>query len=161
MDMHLNTLKVREALGDPLMIITTRRGFPGHMSRDYPRGRNLNAGQNQPQGRLFTVNASDVAKADHLMRGKCLFGDKTLVVLYDTGASHSFIVFDKFEELGLRMSELAFDLHVYTSYQTVVTRSGCRQICFQIEDRNFVHDLICLLMVELEMILGFDWLSKN
>ncbi|XP_016168424.1 uncharacterized protein LOC107610963 [Arachis ipaensis] len=59
------------------------------------------------------------------------------------------------------MSELAFDLHVHTLYQTVVTRSGCGKISFKIEDRNIVHDLICLLMVGLEMILGFDWLSKN
>ncbi|XP_057759548.1 uncharacterized protein LOC130979980 [Arachis stenosperma] len=44
---------------------------------------------------------------------------------------------------------------------TVVTRSGCRKVYFRIEDRNFVHDLISLPMVVLEMILEFDWLSKN
>ncbi|XP_020997191.1 uncharacterized protein LOC107484199 [Arachis duranensis] len=39
---------------------------------------------------------------------------------------------------------------------TAVTRSGCRQISFMVEDREFVHNLICLPMVGLEMILGFD-----
>ncbi|XP_020967543.1 uncharacterized protein LOC107615450 [Arachis ipaensis] len=43
----------------------------------------------------------------------------------------------------------------------VMTRSGCRQVRFKLEDRKFVHDLICLPMIRLEMILGFDWLSKN
>ncbi|XP_015950033.1 uncharacterized protein LOC107474899 [Arachis duranensis] len=95
------------------------------------------------------------------MRGKCLCGDKILLALYDTGVSHSFIAFDKVEELELRMLELAFDLHVHTLYQTVVNRSGCRKISFNIDDREFVHYLICLPMVGLEMILGFDWLSKN
>ncbi|XP_016164559.1 uncharacterized protein LOC107607086 [Arachis ipaensis] len=42
-----------------------------------------------------------------------------------------------------------------------MTRSGCRQVGFKLESRDFVHDLICLPMVGLEMILGFDWLSKN
>ncbi|XP_057758246.1 uncharacterized protein LOC130978631 [Arachis stenosperma] len=42
-----------------------------------------------------------------------------------------------------------------------MTRSGCRQVGFKLEGRDFVHDLICLPMVGLEMILGFDWLSKN
>ncbi|XP_020997145.1 uncharacterized protein LOC110280438 [Arachis duranensis] len=37
----------------------------------------------------------------------------------------------------------------------------CRQVGFKLEGRDFVHDLICLPMVGLEMILGFDWLSKN
>nr|XP_025611556.1 uncharacterized protein LOC112704909 [Arachis hypogaea] len=56
---------------------------------------------------------------------------------------------------------LTFDSHMHTLSQIVVTRLGCRQVPFWIEDKPFVHDLICLPMVEFEMILGFDWLSKN
>nr|XP_025647856.1 uncharacterized protein LOC112742833 [Arachis hypogaea] len=136
-------------------------GFPGHFARDCTRGRNQNAGQSQHQGRVFTVNAKDASKVDPLMRGICLIGDKSLVSLYDTGASHSFISFAKVEELGLEVSELPFHLHVHTLHQTVMTRSGCRQVGFKLEGREFVNDLICLPMVGLEMILGFDWLSRN
>ncbi|XP_016185101.1 uncharacterized protein LOC107626715 [Arachis ipaensis] len=131
-------------------------GLPGHIAKDCPRGRNQNAGQSQHQGRVFAVNANDASKADPLMRGICLIGDKSLVALYDTGASHSFISFVKVEKLGLKVSELPFDLHVYTPYQTVMTRSGYRQVGFKLKSRDFVHDLICLPMVGLEMILGFD-----
>ncbi|XP_057760598.1 uncharacterized protein LOC130980975 [Arachis stenosperma] len=95
------------------------------------------------------------------MRGKGFICDLMLIALYDTRASHSFIAFDKATELGLRISDLAFNLHVHTPSQTVVTRLSCRQIPFKIEDRSFVHDLFYLLMLGLEMILGFDWLSKN
>ncbi|XP_016178149.1 uncharacterized protein LOC107620515 [Arachis ipaensis] len=103
-------------------------GLPGYIARDCTRGRKTqNAGQNQ-QGRVFAVNAQDAAKADPLIRGICLIGNKTLIALYDTGASHSFIAFDKVEELGLKVSELAFDLHVHTPYQTVATRLGCKQM---------------------------------
>ncbi|XP_072060315.1 uncharacterized protein [Arachis hypogaea] len=136
-------------------------GLPGHIARDCPRGRNQNAGQSQHQGRVFAVNAKDASKADPLMKGICLIGDKSSVALYDTGASHSFISFAKVEELGLKVSELPFDLHVHTPHQTIMTRSSCRQVGFKLEGRDFVHDLICLSMVGLEMILGFDWLSKN
>ncbi|XP_015956334.1 uncharacterized protein LOC107480683 [Arachis duranensis] len=101
-------------------------GLPGHIARDCTRGKNPNAGQCQHQGRVFVVSAKDAAKADPLMKGNYLIGDKSLVSLYDTGALHSFISFDKVEELGLKMSELAFELHVHTLYQTVMTRSGCR-----------------------------------
>ncbi|XP_016192479.1 uncharacterized protein LOC107633355 [Arachis ipaensis] len=98
-------------------------GLPGHLARDCTRGRNQNASQSQHQGRVFAVNAKDTSKADPLMRGICLIGDKSLVALYDTGASHSFISFDKVEELGLKVSEFPFDLHVHTLHQTVMTRS--------------------------------------
>ncbi|XP_072071834.1 uncharacterized protein [Arachis hypogaea] len=136
-------------------------GLPGHFARDCTRGRNQNTGQSQHQGRVFAVNAKDASKENPLMRGICLIGDKSLVALYDIGALHSFISFDKVEELGLKVSELPFDLHVYTPHQTVMTRSGCRQVGFKLESRYFVHDLICLPLVGLEMILGFDWLLKN
>ncbi|XP_016164633.1 uncharacterized protein LOC107607169 [Arachis ipaensis] len=79
-------------------------GLPNHIERDCTRGKNPNAGQSQYQGRVFAVNAMDAAKADPLMRGNCLTGDKILVALYDTGASHSFISFAKVEELGLKVS---------------------------------------------------------
>ncbi|XP_015940607.1 uncharacterized protein LOC107466134 [Arachis duranensis] len=61
------------------------------------------------------------------MRGICLIGDKSLVALYDAGASYSFISFTKVKELGLKVSELPFVLHVHTPHQTVMTRLGCRQ----------------------------------
>ncbi|XP_072080969.1 uncharacterized protein [Arachis hypogaea] len=107
-------------------------GLPGHLARDCTRGKNPNAGQSQHQGQVFAVNTKDTSKADPLMRGNCLIGDKVLIALYDTGASYLFISFAKVEELGLKVSELAFDLHVQTPHQTVMTRSGDNQELDQI-----------------------------
>ncbi|XP_016166031.1 uncharacterized protein LOC107608808 [Arachis ipaensis] len=109
-------------------------GFPGYIARDYTRRKNLNTGQSQHQGRVFAVNAKDAANANSLMRGNWLIGDKILVTWYDTGALHSFISFAKVEELGLKVSELAFELHVHTPHQAVVTRSGCRQFIPEVEN---------------------------
>ncbi|XP_020999509.1 uncharacterized protein LOC110281527 [Arachis duranensis] len=131
------------------------------MARDCTRGKNPNASQSQHQGRVFAVNTKDASKVDPLMRGICLIGDKTLISLYDTGASHSFISFAKVKELGLKVSKLVFDLHVHTPHMMVMNRAGCRQVGFKLVGRDFVHDLICLPMVRLEIILEFDWLSKN
>nr|XP_025625327.1 uncharacterized protein LOC112717541 [Arachis hypogaea] len=97
-------------------------GLPGHITRDCTHGRNQNAGQSQHQGRVFAVNAKDASRVDPLMRGRCLIGDKSLVALYDTGASHSFISFTKVKELSLKLSELPFNLHVHTPHQIVMTR---------------------------------------
>ncbi|XP_057734486.1 uncharacterized protein LOC130949901 [Arachis stenosperma] len=96
-------------------------GLPGHIARDCTHGRNWNANQSQHQGRVFAMDAKDAPKVDPLMRGICLIGDKSLVALYDTGALHSFISFTKVEELGLKVSELPFVLHVHTPHQIVMT----------------------------------------
>ncbi|XP_057747055.1 uncharacterized protein LOC130966286 [Arachis stenosperma] len=109
-------------------------GLPSHFARDFTHGKNPSAGQDQHQGRVFAVNAKDASKANPLM---------------------------KVEELSLKVSELPFDLHEHTRHQTIMTRLGCRQVGFKLEGRDFVHDLMCYPMVGLEMILVFDWLSKN
>ncbi|XP_057719768.1 uncharacterized protein LOC130934199 [Arachis stenosperma] len=91
-------------------------GLPGHIARDCTRGKNPNACHSQHQRRVFAVNAKDASKANPLMRGNCLISNKVLIALYDTGASHLFISFDNVEELGLKVLELAFDLHVHTPH---------------------------------------------
>ncbi|XP_057760304.1 uncharacterized protein LOC130980662 [Arachis stenosperma] len=75
-------------------------GLPGHIAKDCTCGKNPNVGQSQHQRRVYDVNANDATKANPLMR---------------------------VEELGLKVSELAFELHVHTLHQTVMTWSGCRQ----------------------------------
>ncbi|QHO00771.1 uncharacterized protein DS421_13g409240 [Arachis hypogaea] len=108
------------------------------------------------------MTANDVARSDTLIQGNCEIGNKTLIALYDTKASHSFISFDKVEELGLRVSELAYNLHVHTpASKVVITRLGCQQVPFRIKNRQFIHDLICLSLTRLDLILDLDWLSKH
>ncbi|XP_020982387.1 uncharacterized protein LOC110273554 [Arachis duranensis] len=68
-------------------------------------------GQSQHQERIFAVDSKDASKAGPLMRGICLIGDKTLIALYDIGASHLFVSIAKVKELGLKVSELPFELH--------------------------------------------------
>ncbi|XP_057747524.1 uncharacterized protein LOC130966719 [Arachis stenosperma] len=58
-------------------------------------------------------------------------------------------------------SELNFDLIVHTpTSQNVLTSLACLQVPFTIRNRTFIHDLICLPLCGLEVILGLDWLSK-
>ncbi|XP_057745441.1 uncharacterized protein LOC130963328 [Arachis stenosperma] len=81
---------------------------------------------------------------------------------FAAGETHSFIAFEKANELGLRMVVLGYDLKVYNdTHEAMVTRIGCPQVTFRVQQREFVHDLICLPMIGLDLILGLDWLSKN
>ncbi|XP_015940151.1 uncharacterized protein LOC107465694 [Arachis duranensis] len=77
-------------------------GSPGHMARDCTRGRNPNAGRNQHQGRVFTVNASDAAKADPFIRGRCIIGYKALTPLCDIGTPRLIIAYNGDEDLILK-----------------------------------------------------------
>ena len=79
---------------------------------------------------------------------------KTLIVLYDLGATHSFISPDHLTKLQLPISELPYNLSVSTpTNKPVRTSQVCMNILFQIEGRTLVANLICLPLSGLDTIL--------
>nr|XP_025685269.1 uncharacterized protein LOC112786061 [Arachis hypogaea] len=100
--------------------------------------------------------------SETLIRGKCKIASKVLSALFDSGVTHLLITFEKADELRLKIVVLGYDLKVYNAtHEAVVTRIGCLQVLFRVQQREFVHDLICLLMTGLDLMMGLDWLSKN
>ncbi|XP_057760454.1 uncharacterized protein LOC130980830 [Arachis stenosperma] len=107
------------------------------------------------------MTTDDVMQSDALIQGQCYVKNRFLTVLYDSGASHSFISLTIARELGLDFSELNFDLIVHTpASQNALTSLMCLQVPFTIRNKTFIHDIICLTLCGLEVILGLYWLSK-
>jgi len=78
------------------------------------------------------------------------------------GASHSFIVESCVKRLNLPVIDLPFDLFVANPGNNLILASkACWNCTLLIEGRNFVVNLFCLPLTELEVILGMDWLSEN
>ena len=76
-------------------------------------------------------------------------------MLYNFGATHSFISHDCVDRLGLPMSKLRYMLIVSTSIGKLVKTCQCCLKCqFQIDGRSFIADLICLPFFGLDLILG-------
>ena len=83
-------------------------------------------------------------------------------VLFDTGASHSFISNMVVESLGLTVTPLAKPLCV-TSPLGVSVKLDRRYVACPvvISDREFSTDLIVIPNHTYDMILGVDWLCSN
>ena len=60
------------------------------------------------------MSGAETTASDDLIQGKCYFQNKLLDVLYDSGATHSFISYACIERLGLDVSILPFDVVVST-----------------------------------------------
>ncbi|XP_057745699.1 uncharacterized protein LOC130963613 [Arachis stenosperma] len=137
-------------------------GQLGHIASNCPEKKKYETGRVQQPGRVYTTSTVGAEGSETLIRDNCEMAGKILNALFDSGASHSFIAFEKAHELGLRMVVLGYDLKVYNAtHEAMVTRIGCPQVSFRVQQREFVHDLICLPMTGLDLILGLDWLSKN
>jgi len=85
-----------------------------------------------------------------------------LCVLYNSGATHSFVSKSRVQELGLSVKELQYDLTAFTPASGLVKTSTLYARCsIVIEGRRFKVNLVCLPLKDLDVILGMDWLSTN
>ena len=85
----------------------------------------------QHQGRVFTLNIKEATQSDDLIQGKCKVNGKTLTVVYDSSATHSFISHDCVNRWEFPMSELPYMLIVSTLIRRLVkTCHCCLKCCF-------------------------------
>jgi len=108
------------------------------------------------------MTGAEAAGSGNLVIGHCLIVGKACCVLYDSGATHSFMSNTCVERLGLPVCELQCELAVSTSASGLVrTSSLCARCPVEVEGRRYKVNLICLPLQELEVILGMDWLFAN
>ncbi|XP_017438321.1 uncharacterized protein LOC108344384 [Vigna angularis] len=155
-----------------------RCGREGHYERDCRLGRRAgsqpqNAGRFQPRGRggdgraqaagrVYAMMGAKAASSGNLITSSCLFYGFPCCVLFDSGATYSFISKACVEKWGLSESELQFDLVVSTPASGVVwTSTMCVRCPIEVEGRQFKVNLICLPLQGLEVILGMDWVAAN
>ncbi|XP_016177968.1 uncharacterized protein LOC107620300 [Arachis ipaensis] len=78
-------------------------GQPGHLASSCPEKKGYETGRVQQPGRVYTTSSIGAEGSETLIRGKYEMAGKTLNALFDSGASHTFIAFEKADELGLKI----------------------------------------------------------
>ena len=111
---------------------------------------------------MFSLLGPPTANEDGLVRGTSFINSFPLITIIDTGATHCFIAADCVKRLGLTLSSLDRDMVVEVPAKgTVTTSFVCASFPLSIFNRDFVVDLVCLLLVGLDVVLGMDWLKAN
>lgn len=117
---------------------------------------------NPSSGRVFTLSGRKAMKIDNLITGTCYLNQEPLLVLFDSGATHSFISSECVQRLALYVSILPHPLLVSTAAEgNLETSLVCENCPLVFSDRVFLVDLVCLPLRGLDVILGMDWLSVN
>ncbi|CAN6454250.1 unnamed protein product [Victoria cruziana] len=115
--------------------------------------------RDRPAGRIYTTSIQDLQSQD-LIQGTLLLNEFFVRVLFDIGASHSFVARELARQLGSEVIVALFALKISSPL-------GGRQIDLEyilveglyIEDRAFPAQLILLDMTEFDVISGMDWLT--
>ena len=113
--------------------------------------------ENPVRGRVYTLNAEEVDHSKDFIQGMGKIKSHSVHILFDSGATHSFISLDCAKRIYFPMSKLPYKVLVSTSSkENICTTTMCSPAFLDFQDKTFCIDLYCLPMKGLDVILGMD-----
>jgi predicted aspartyl protease len=119
------------------------------------------ARQNKTRARVNHVAVEEAQAAPDIIICMILVNDNNAFVLFDSGASHSFVAASFVQKYNLPLSMLKNQMIVSTPGGDMHARHVCSKVSILIRRVEFLANLIVLESKEIDVILGLDWLSKH
>jgi hypothetical protein len=119
------------------------------------------ARQNQARARVNHVAVEDAQAAPDVIIGMILVNDNGAIVLFDSGASHSFIAANFVQKHNLPLAMLKNQMIVSSPGGDMHARHVYSKVSIRIRGVEFLANLIVLESNEIDVILGMDGLSKH
>nr|ABA98544.1 retrotransposon protein, putative, Ty3-gypsy subclass [Oryza sativa Japonica Group] len=133
-------------------------GEHGHFADKCPKPRR--AGPRFVQAHVNHASAEEAQPAPEVVLGTFPINSVPATVLFDSGATHSFIS-KKFVGIhGLRKEELSTPMRVHTPGNSSTLVSYSPSVLIEIHRSRFLANLILLESKDLDVILGMDWMTK-
>jgi hypothetical protein len=107
------------------------------------------------------VAMEEVQGAPDVIIGMFLINDTSVVVLFDSGASHSFISAVYIGKHNVPLALLRCQIIVCSPGGDMPARQLCPKVNLKIRGVDFVTNLIVLESKGIDVILEMDWLSKH
>ena len=124
--------------------------------------------QQRAAGRVFALTGEEYEPEQNMeenpavIEGLLILYNSLIRVLFDTGASHSFISSACVESLGLESENLSTTLNITTPLgESVRVGLVCRDCELEIAGLRLVCDLRVMNMSDFDVILGMDWLFAH
>ena len=124
-------------------------------------GQGRGRGKGKAPSQTYAVQVDPDTPAGTIVDGMVLVSSSWAHVLFDTGASHSFISAMFARMLGLEYEPLDSIMSVGVPLGRDCELSHrCSAVRIEINRRRFLADLIVMPMERFDVILGMDWLSR-
>ncbi|XP_073017937.1 uncharacterized protein [Primulina eburnea] len=118
--------------------------------------------ENKTNARMFAITQEETDDANDVVADTIIINKISAYVLFDCGATHSFISKRFTKKLGAIPEILVEPFRIATpTSKTIETQKIHRNCIVYINENTFNAELIQVNMVEFDVILGMDWLSKS
>nr|ABA99151.1 retrotransposon protein, putative, Ty3-gypsy subclass [Oryza sativa Japonica Group] len=132
---------------------------PGHTVGKCPKPRR--AGPKFVQAHVNHASAEEAQSAPEVILGTFPVNSTPAVILFDSGATHSFISKRFAGAHGLSLVKLKIPMRVHTPGGGMTTTHYCPSVTIEIQGLIFPANLILLESKDLDVILGMDWLTRH
>ncbi|KAL8133754.1 hypothetical protein AgCh_008990 [Apium graveolens] len=116
----------------------------------------------QTSARTFNMTVQDDVRNTDVIAGTLLLNSEHANVLFDSGATKSYVSQDFASKLKLNAIPLREVLRVEIANKEIIPVNQIYPKCkLKLEEEIFEVDLIPFALGEFDVILGMDWLSRN
>jgi hypothetical protein len=113
------------------------------------------------RARVNHIDAQEAQQAPGVVLGEFLVEFAPAAVLFDSGASHSFIATNFVEKHGIPTAPLEVPLITRTPGSDLLCHLKCSHVRILLSGVVFLADLAVIPSQGIDVILGMDWLSRH
>jgi hypothetical protein len=141
----------------------------GHFARKCPNKQSISATGNQPRpqaqqnymyGKVNHVTSEEPQQAQDVILGMFLASSHLATILFDSGASHSFISSSFMANYNLPKATMKHTMLVSSPRREMRTKHIRPAVSISIRGVDFLSNLILLDSSDIDIIPGMDWLRK-
>jgi hypothetical protein len=134
----------------------------GHYSNTCPENKPDDATKPNPfqKGQVNHLNVEEVMNEPDVVMGMFPLNSFTALVLFDTGASHSFISSAFVNKHAFSTKTIGRVIKVSSPGGELIVKTGCWNLILEIGKYKFPTHMVVLDSQGLDVILGMDWMTN-
>jgi hypothetical protein len=113
------------------------------------------------QGKLNFTTTSDIPEGASVLTGTFSINDTPVKILFDLGATHSFISEKLISKMGLKGSHTNSAYKIFTPGGQVTSNILICGVCLGLGSKIFPTNLIAISLAGMDVILGMDWMTQH
>jgi hypothetical protein len=112
------------------------------------------------QGRVNLTTLSELPEGTPIMTGTFSINHYPVIVLFDSGATHSFISKNCGTKMGLDIYSINEAYRITTPGGKVLSNQICRKVPIQLGSYPIKADLLVMDLTGMDVLLGMDWMTQ-
>jgi predicted aspartyl protease len=113
------------------------------------------------QGRVNLTTLSEFPEGAPILTGTFSINHHPVIVLFDTGATHSFVSAKFGTKIGLDLYPISGVYMITTPGGRISSNHVCRSVPIQMGNNLMRTDLLLLDLEGMDVLLGMNWMTQH